>query len=295
METIKKKGAGRLLPVAMAAVGLTVTCMMIGGHMDIDSYYMFPLGREILESGIPRYSSVSYYPGMEVVAQQWLYAVIAYLASTVPHELGIMALHFAPLMLLYLMAYRYERRCCSDPFWAYMAATLGLFTCGFVQYQSTIRPENVTLILVLGTVMAMDRYESTEKKAWLLLPPALMVLEMNLHMTMWPFHLCVMAAYMFPFPEAAVSRIPGRPIQSRGMPDRPECLSLAASCLALFAQPYGIDGILYVVRSMPAFKHISVMEQQPLQLISKPAIMAILCAVLLYALAKRKLLKSEEL
>lgn len=290
-----EKRRSLLLPLAMLAVALVTTAMMVGDHMDIDSYYMIPLGREILESGIPEFSSVSYYPGMRIVAQQWLYAVATYLASLVPGELGLMALHLLPLLLLYAMAYRYVRRMTSDPFWAYLAATLGLFSLGFVQYQSMIRPENVTLILVLGTAMAMDRYEATERRAWLLLPPVLMVLEMNLHMTMWPFHLCVMAAYMFPFPEAVMDRIPGKPLPSRGMPDRPECISLAAACLALFAQPYGIEGILYIVRSMPAFKHISVMEQQPLQLISKPAIMAIACAILLYQLAKRKLLKAEEL
>lgn len=290
-----KRGAPGLLPLSMLAVGLVTTCMMVGGHMDIDSYYMIPLGREVLEDGIPYFSSVSYYPDMRIVAQQWLYAAATYLASLVPGELGLMALHLVPLMLLYAMAYRYEKDACSDPFWAYLAATLGLFSLGFVQYQSTIRPENVTLALVLGTVMAMDRYEATEKKAWLLLPPVLMALEMNLHMTMWPFHLCAMAAYMFPFPEAVVNKIPGRPLPSRGMPDRNECLSLAATCAALFAQPYGMEGILYIVRSMPAFKHISVMEQQPLHLISKPAIMAVLCAILLYALAKRRLLRAEEL
>lgn len=289
-----KKRTGALLPLSMLAVSLITTCVMVGQHMDIDSYYMIPLGREILENGIPTTNGVSYYPGMAMVAQQWLYAVITYMASEIPRNAGLMLLHLVPFAALYAACYKYERRACRDPFWAYLAATGSLLCCGIVQYQAMIRPENVTLLLVLGTCMSLEAYRASAKKAWLLLPPVLMVLEMNLHMTMWPFHFCAMAAYLVPYPEKMAVKLPFLKLPPRGAPDRYEAASVLASCAALFAQPYGLDGILYVARGMGAFSTVSVVEQQPLLLLSKQAALAVLCAVLFWNVLKNGLFELGE-
>lgn len=271
-----------------------VTAMAMSRNMDIDSYYMIPLGRSIFESGIPHEYTVSYYPNGQLVAQQWLYALVTYLASTVPGEVGLMLLHAVPMLLLFVLAYRYLSRSYGDPFWLVLSTALCVLCLGDIGYQATIRPENVTLILLLGTAIAMDRYQDTKSRIWLLAPPALLLLEMNLHMTMWPFHFCVMAAYLVPLPEKLAEKIPFRPLSPRPMPDRNQKLSLASMVPVLFLQPYGMDGILYLFRSMNVFRYVTIAEQQPLPLMAKQSIMVVMIAGAIAIMLKNRLLRTEE-
>lgn len=295
----KTEYAGRrhrlLFVLSFLAVASAVTAVMMSRHMDVDSYYMIPLGREILEDGIPRTYAPSYYPGMRLVAQQWLYAVLAYLASLVPNELGLMAFHMAQVLILYALCYRYLKPAYGDPFWCWLGATACMLQLGDFAYQASLRPENATLALLLGTMLAMDDYDKSGKKPWLLLPPVLLLLEMQLHMTMWPLHFCVMAAYLAPFPEKLASKIPGRPVPARAMPDRWQLLSLATMAPVLLMQPYGLDGAAYLFRSMPAFGAIGVSEQQPLMLVEEQSLTVIAVGIMSVWLAFRHAIRMDEL
>lgn len=275
------------------------------GGMDNDSYYMIPQGQEIVTSGIPEYNTFTYH-GSKTIVQQWLYCIGMYFADQVPNNLGLLAFMLIQALLVFRLLEKYIRRATKDPFWSYLAATvILLISCA--NYTASLRPENITTILLLFQCMVLDAYREKPDKKYLIALPVIMLAEANLHISLWPAHACIYAAYFIPamFPwiqEKLQAKFPKFPSICPGLVEgdamKPDPWLYGVSCLSvltLFANPYGLDGFLYLFKSVKVFSIISMAEQLPPELISTTSVIVAASVIAIWLMLKKHVIRSTEL
>lgn len=295
---------GLTKPAMWLIIAMAICAVWANNGMDNDSYYMIPQGQEILASGIPEFNTYTYH-GARTVVQQWLYCISMYLSDSLAGNIGLMAFMLIQALALFWLMERYLRKAVGDPFWSWLAATGILSTCSLT-YFTSLRPENITLILMLLQCMALERYRDTKHKRYLAALPAIMLAEANLHISMWPIHACIYAAYLVPaiFPwlqkkaklaeKTGLDICPGYLKKDWPDPDPALYTAAAASMLMLFLNPYGLDGVMYLFRSMPVFSVIAMSEQQPPTMISTLALLNIILFISLWILLKNKKIGAVE-
>lgn len=291
---------GLALPAALLIMAMGICILWVKAGMDNDSYYMIAQGREILNSGIP-YKNTFTFMDDKIVVQQWLYCVLIALADKIPGNWGLLCFMLVQAMALAITISVYIRKSIKDPFWVWLAASLVMIV-PHTQYIASLRPENLTLILMLFQMMALEAYRDTGKKAYLLALPAVMLAEANLHISMWPIHVCVYLAYFVPYflPEREkklklkFSVCPGLLSPDGVKPDRYAVLAVVASLAVLFLNPYGWDGIMYLFRSMPVFQLVGVTEQEGVYLLSRDTVVNAAMIVLTVILARHKKIHATE-
>lgn len=264
LEKIKKWASGPFRPgITILAPYLIIMGLSFAfwDQVDTDSYYMMAQGRQILESGIPKFNDFSFYANFKIVVQQYPYCVLEYLASLVPRNLGLWALATSQALLLYHILRKMIQRHVPDPWISTLSAAI-ICLISNSTYFFSLRPENLTLILLLLECLALDKYKATGRKKWLILLPVLAWLEINWHGSMWPFHFCIYAAYAMPaiWPKDMPFM---NPVEDDHIEwDRAFVLAGLSMIPVLFLNPYGIDMILYPVRSMKVFRFVKIIEQQ---------------------------------
>lgn len=291
---------GLALPAALLIMAMGICILWVKAGMDNDSYYMIAQGREILNSGIP-YKNTFTFMDDKIVVQQWLYCVLIALADKIPGNWGLLCFMLVQAMALAITISVYIRKSIKDPFWVWLAASLVMIV-PHTQYIASLRPENLTLILMLFQMMALEAYRDTGKKAYLLALPAVMLAEANLHISMWPIHVCVYLAYFVPYflpkrekkLKLKFSVCPGLLSPDGVKPDRYAVLAVVASLAVLFLNPYGWDGIMYLFRSMPVFQLVGVTEQEGVYLLSRDTVVNAAMIVLTVILARHKKIHATE-
>ena len=270
--------------LVLAAFVFVIVVMSLD-FTDTDMYFIIATGDSIRENGIPVTNlwSIDKSPGF--VAQQWLYAVIVSVVS----EGGPICLWLFTFTQIFI--------CVAVMFW--LCKTKGLtnrasFLCVALSsilslYLFNIRPQTFTITLLLLECVALEKFIKTEKGLWLLLLPFTMLLEMNGHMSMWFMHYAIVLAYVVP---AFYSKY----INSTGIRKGFSKLIIAVIAMtgAMFANPYGIDGILYFPRSMMsgAFDYVDIAEMRAPLIMSIAGVFVLLflCAVMFFL--KKNILSS---
>ena len=245
-----KAWGGKPLHVAAfaLAMGFAAACALVAFVWfllyDSDMHFMIATGREILANGIPYENVWHMEAGYGLVAQQWLYDVVLALVDPMGPK-GFAALVLAQYAVLAFLAYRLFRRAGAPRGVSVLfLAAASLF---FREYIFSIRPQTITFILLLSTAMCLERWAEKDDWLWLLPLPLLTLLEINLHGATWPFHFCIVAAYLVPLPfpkgqDFAEAKHAICHLKQLG-------ITLAAMVGSLFLNPYGLDGAVYVFRS----------------------------------------------
>ena len=240
-----------MLAVCISAIGVAY-----------DYFYMVPTGRYILNHGIMR-STVFSVLDMKLVVQQWLYCVYLYVISPLG-GFGIIAGILLVFLLINLVVFRILRVKGVDR----ISAGLVLFFCfafSFCGYLLEIRPESVTFLLCVLEIYLIEKYIKTGR-AWLLyLLPLLMLLEINLHGSMWVVHYIVALPYLFGFVLTKIINRRKADGKEKAQPKKNAVhviLTGILMTLMLFVNPYGIDMILYTPRTFLAktFRYLTVSE-----------------------------------
>ena len=285
MENRKSGLSGKAARIALlAAFAALAVAYWTACRMDGDSVYMIAEGRRILEAGaIPEEHGFLMYEGARVVIQQWIWCVLLALADRAPMNLGLAAMVLGNAALLFVLLRRRLGKGAPDvpPMLLDVAAYLLMWSVP--RYSFSLRPEHVTLSLVLLQCAAMDAYRDTGHRRWLLAPPLLMLLEANLHSSMVIFHLCIWAAYLIklPIPMADGDRIrPGPAVLA----------SIAATAAAAFLNPYGAAGAFYAFDSMESFSYVIVAEQQRTAIMTLPGLCLLAFIILSVTAAYRRML-----
>ncbi len=282
-----KEKTWRRVIFLLAACLFTLT--WLGDTLDIDAYYMIAQGREILDSGIPHTNNWTYVPGLNIILQQAPYCILMALAAKIPYNFGLYFLMIAQAMLVYAAYVRIISKYAKTEFQKTISMLSGIVLMYFIvrAYHISLRPENLTMLMLLFQCHALEKYRDTKNRLWLITIPVLTFLEANVHASMVIFHYCILAAYCIKLPDRRVksNRIEFTPFLAAMI-----VLSVGSAAL----NPYGLNGILYAKNSMGIFDHIMMREQDFVRITSFPGIMLICvtCAIA-WVYAKRRFESSQ--
>jgi hypothetical protein len=234
-----------------------------------DLWFILGTGREIVQTGsIPRTEFLTFHSDFHMIAQQWLFSVIAYAVHEVLGGLGSYLLSVAMMVLLGIVCDSRLKRA-GLPWGARLAAAFVAMGSQFYANNMS-RPGGLSTPLLVGEAIAMDivMEKSVAEGDWRRLPASvapqvaitfvLSALLSNIHASMAMLIWCVCGAYAFaslPF----VSRILRGP-DAGWKPFASSCACLVAAVIGSFANPYGAEAVFYVVGSFSPYINMQVGE-----------------------------------
>ena len=273
---------GLFCPMFIFYILYLVSC----SPMQIDMYFMVASGREILTNGIPYHNVWTIDSDSSIVLQQWSYDVILALLDKVGY-LGFLSFVIVELAAFMILSFYFFRQGKNKRLFCTIGIGIALFITQ--AYTFSIRPELITLLLILIQCIVLDRYRDTGSRKWLAVLPVVMLVEINVHASMWPIHYAVILAYMVP-------AFYTQSIKSNDVHSMWKGIIAASVCMfgIMFINPYGIDGILYVIRSYIAdtFKYVDIQEIMNTEIVSCWGAAIIVVCVLLFLCIKFRVLKS---
>lgn len=249
----KPKNNVFLTVVFLVAVALYAAWDIFGTAYDNDIWFIMATGEEIVKNGIPYTNPFSLHEGMGIVVQQWLSCVISYLIYGAGGFVGLGIWTLFLFAILVFSFYRVSRMIRDDSYGSEMIMLVFLPLVPILSTYASVRPHLYTMIAFVWIVGLLTAYRRTSKLAYIVPLPFIVALHVNFHASMAPFDIVIMVCYLIPDLL--------KPLHERGYLLKIGCIEwdykripllivTVASILALLANPYFIDGALYVVRSL---------------------------------------------
>lgn len=235
---------------------LFLPCLLIRRVLDNDTWFLLNSGRYIMNHGIPYIEPFSIHKNMEFVMQQWLTDVVFWNIYDKFGENGIFLIVMICYAIIIFLMFKLCMKISEGNYFISYATTL-LASILIIMYMVT-RPTIFTLVIVMIELYALESYVTSGKNKYLLILPVLSMLMINLHAALWPILFVLMLPYLvnsFKFKLGIIT--------SEGYKNRYLFLAVGAMLLVALINPYGIDAMTYLLRSVgyPYMKNI--MEIQP--------------------------------
>ena len=247
--------------------------------IDSDFFHIYNSGRWIVEHKAVPYENYEFVlPGYKTVVQQWLYSIGLYYAAQFGY-IGVALFTFVQAVLLSVMFYIFAGTLNHNKASCFIAVILSLLV---ISQYINCRPQMITVMLLLASMTAIEKYRAGKNKAWLYLLPVFTLLEANLHVTCVMFHLVIILPYAVPF------MIKKYNINIRRTDLIIPCLLSAG---AMFINPYGVKGVLCVFSTAGDLKKY-VAEMGSPDMLSRHGIFLALTLTLLFLLYKKNRLNS---
>ena len=254
--------------------GLFFLYEIITSVYEFDVFFLLATGEEIVKNGIP-YENVWTIDRLGFVAQQWLYDVILYWFYSWGGRIGLICFVAIQCGILAFILQRILCRMRVPAAGQFIVLCLTMWLSK--EYLFSVRPEAVTLILLAAECHLIEKAYQTNRFRLLYWLPVLTALEVNLHSSMWPFHFCILLAYLVPvfWHDKADNRMSRMWTSGR----KQVVLSTMGMAASLFLNPYGLDGILYLFRSNLAgtFRFINIVEMRMPFILSSHGFMIVVC------------------
>ena len=222
--------------------------------MDSDGTWLIATGREIIKNGIPRTNPFTMVEGLDIVIQQWLYAVVLAFIYDTFGNIGMFLLLLLMESAVAFFAYKLLSVLGAKP----VVKTFGVIIISMNLYYHNIRPELLTIVLLLLQLFLVEKYEITKKKIYLWLIPLVVLAEANFHAAMGIMHFIVMAPYFVPsFKPLSLF------VKNNAVDYKPYIAPGIASFIALFINPYAVQNVTYVFVSMGSIDQLNIQEISP--------------------------------
>ena len=268
-----------VIPFVIAFLSIKIRCP------DSDFWFIAAAGRYITEEGvIPTVNPFVIHDNYGIIVQQWLFDVILYLLYRAAGNAGLYLYCALAFLLANILLYRYLLLFTDNH--RFIAVVLAVWC--LMQCQTAVtRPTSVTFLILTAELILLEQYRQGRSRRILFLLPALSVLEVNLHASLWPFLFIMALPYLVP------DQIRGElrdMLRSFLRTNRSLLLSLTAAFAAGFLNPYGLRGMFYLALSYPSaskYDAIDEMKAPALFSIYGIVILAAFCILIIYIIRFR--------
>jgi hypothetical protein len=235
---------------------LFLPCLLIRRALDNDTWFLLNSGRFVMNNGIPHIEPFSIHGNMEFVMQQWLTDVFFWNIYNRVGELGLFLLVMICYALVILLLYKLSMNVSERNFFVSYSVTL--LASILIYTYMVIRPTIITLVIVMIELNILEQYAKTGERRYLLILPLLSLLMINFHAALWPMLFVLILPYVIDSFKFKIRSICGEGFKKRYL-----FLSILAMIIVAFVNPYGVDAMLYLIKSAgyPYMKNI--MELQP--------------------------------
>ena len=267
---------------------LVLICMVFFTYLnwvDTDIFHLYYTGEYICKNGIPYENPFFVVEGYQTVIQQWLYDVILYKIGTLWGDTGfafftviqLLSVYFLSVILLWNMKTNKK-----------LSLFIPFFALGIMGYIN-IRPQMISIILLLVELICMEKYKNSKKLKskilWLSIIPLTVIIEMNVHCTFWVFHLIFLMPYIFPYQIVPKSIRTHLKIVDTSISFIPFGVLMTLILLSAFINPYGLDGIMCMFNCLNSAINITEMNHME---IASSDFFNVLITWILYIIAYRK-------
>lgn len=235
------------LTVPLSILFVSIIWLYIQNRVvDPDCYFILTNGRDILTDGIPYENTHFILSGLKTVVQQWLYSVMLYKLYQLCGMSGVKAVAYLGYMLMLLVTYAYMRKRGVEKKESFLLSVVSMIP---MMYVFTSRPAVFTFVLLITQCIVVEDVKRKGKKSLLFLLPVLMLVEINIHASMWIMHMIFLLPYLMP--DKGPLKIIDRHTRSDENQRWRKWLILPVIIMTgtLFVNPYGIKGITYLFDS----------------------------------------------
>ena len=227
-----------------------------------DMFFIISSGKDILNGNL-------YYnphTNLPIVHQQWLYSIICYQFD----KLGIVG-HFLFVflqdILLWFVSYTFIKNKAKNKWSAIIIPIISIIVCH--NYMICIRPQIITMILLITELLVIEKYKETNKYLLLLIP--ISILEANLHQAIFLYHIFIMIPFLFDI------------MDNKLKIDWKLVFMIPIMILSTLITPYGINGTLFIYKTLQSnvFKNkIHILEVAPVEITSFIGIILLLMMII---------------
>ncbi len=225
-----------MIPVLVGI--LSATCF------DNDVWFLIRTGEEIVTNGFPHVDFLTFHESLTLVVQQWLVDVSFFFVYDVGGKNG---LYFLTLLVnIYLIFITYhllmlvtdKKRNLSILFTCVITSSLAFFFL-------LPRPQIFSFAILITELYVLEHYMKKGNTKILYLLPFLSWLMIQVHASLWPMLFC----FWLPFFLNTFSFSIGR-LSSEAKPKKPLLLAFIFMILVALINPYGVDAIFFLFRSL---------------------------------------------
>ena len=219
---------------------LVLVCVMTR-QLDADSWYVLAEGKQITESGIYYTDQLSMHEDLNITVQNYGFAVFFYWIFSFFGASGIyitmIILNVIICFLLYKICMVISKKNVNLSL-IIMLATDSVLALSFV----VTRAQMVSYVFFLGLIYILEMYIKTGRKKLLLWLPIISLLQVNLHASLWPMLIVVMAVYI-------IDGIKIPKLHLQGYRIRPLIIVGIIMMLVGLINPYGVKMLLLMFSS----------------------------------------------
>lgn len=268
--TDKSKNYKLFLFICLLVVSLGIYLITLSICINSDFYFTWYSGKQIW-----KYHNLHTNPAthIDLVIQQWLYAVFVYLF----HKIGLVgdiSLVVIQDIILGILLYIFYKQYMGKKL-SIMCAIASILCC--FNYMINIRPQIITMIFIVSQILIVNQYKKTNNIKILFLLIPISILSANFHNALFLYHIYVMIPYMID------------KIENKFKIDMKIIIASLGMLLCSLITPYGADGILLLYKTYKSnvFDYLAISEIAPIELVSFSGIqILIFIIILLYFIRK---------
>ena len=210
-----------------------------------DIYFLLNHGRYILEHGFPTIEPFTMHQGFSFVMQQWLAAVIFYLAYNTFSKYGLLFLLVIVNGIILFLLYKLCMKLSDNRY--ILAIVLSAITDILLLLCFILpRPQIFTYANLIGVLYIMECFYRNDKSKAIYFLPLISLLQINLHASLW----FLIFAFILPyFIDLVIAKFKDK-TDKRLIKLIPV---LVITFLVGFINPYGIKAITYVFTSYGSY------------------------------------------
>lgn len=238
----------RLCSIALGsalAIGMLLAFLLAGaGAYNNDQWFILENGKWIIENGFPRTDPFHVW-GVSIVIENWLWSVIMYAAwSVTDGAVGPAIVVWFTGGCMAFLAWKISKLVSPSPI---AAAASALFSTCLVagSLNMVMRPSVVSLTMTMLALLLVMLHAKTGRARWLVLVPVVMLVAFNFHMSMAWLVVLVPGVLMLVRVVMTARRKDASTLKLMGQ----YALTVTASIAVAFANPYGVNGVLFLFRS----------------------------------------------
>lgn len=222
---------------------LTVSVVLFYPEMQNDCFWLIKIGEHIFNNGFPLSEPLTYHIGLYYPVQQWLSSVIFFIVHKFTGFTGLFILTLLMYILISISIYNFSRLIGEGN--RTIALSCAIMSIAFLTLFVVPRPQIFSYIIFILELTMLEKFLKTLDYKYLMAMPLLSVLLINLHAALWVFFIILIIPYFFDGFKRLASAL-----KTEGHSSNRHIFLTMISCMAAgLINPYGLDNMLYSVRS----------------------------------------------
>ncbi len=262
MQKIYQNIKNNIILYSFTTIGIIFYFIFLLYSQDNDMFFEIMSGRDLLSGNFKTASHLNNFP---IIVQQWLYAVCLAIFDKLGY-FGHILIVLIQNIVLYIVSSIFIKRRTHNTKLAYFGSFFALLYCH--NYMINIRPQIITMILLVVELILLDLYKESNKNKYLFYIIPILILSANFHQAVFLYHILIIVPYCIDFKNKEVDW-------------KLFCFCIIFWMCSLFT-PYTIDGFLYIFRTFTSktYKLFTISELTSIQVTSIIGIKLLLIVLL---------------